>query len=153
MAKNDDLNQRVTEAIQAQIMGLIPEDELRQRVDNEIEKFFSPTKSPYHGGPITPSPFAKLVEQELTKVSSKYLSDLFNSKEWTTSVSESGELIVGETLQKVMGVSPDAFRDTLARSMAKSYALQVVQVLQISLYSQGQTDLANDLTNYVRNIR
>lgn len=40
MSSNDDLNQRITTAIEAQLLALMPPEDIRKKVDATIDRFF-----------------------------------------------------------------------------------------------------------------
>lgn len=146
MAANDDLNKRVAERIQGELVAILPEDEIRRRVDNVIGTFFKPgVVTNYCGSKsYTPSQFEKLVVSQLEKKAEEVIKALFNSPEWKVQVSEDLTVTIGIALQKAMGISPDVLKDTTAAIVARNRALHLASILRnVISASVNNYDIAN----------
>lgn len=146
--KNDDINERISKNIQAQLLELLPEESIRQKVDYEIENFFKPKKNSYNNN-TTPSEFALLVQEALTKQVKELVNSIFNSPEWKVEISEELELKIGSSLQKVLGVAPDALRDVVTREIAFRNASNLVQILTGAIANSGNYEIANAIKTYM----
>lgn len=122
MAKNDDLNERITTAIEGQLIALLPPEEIRARVDTVIDQFFSRTKDRYSDRP-QPSKFEEIVSKVLSEHSDKAIREILASPDWTAKVDGGLQITVGKGLQKVLGFDPDVIGDAAATIVAKKRAM------------------------------
>lgn len=140
---NDDLNKRVTEKIQEAILFLMPEEEIRSKVDAEIEAFFNPTVDTY--GRKAPSSFSKLLDGLLQKQVSDMMSKLLTSPQWQLKFNEDGSPVIGEAVAKVLGVSPDYFTNALIRAQAVAMHNSMLLSIANTMRNTGQWGLAEQL--------
>lgn len=128
MSANDDLNQRVTDRIQAELLAIFPADELRSRVDKAIEQFFNRTYS-QHGGGYTASKFEQLVTEAMTAHTKEVLKELLSSNEWKAQVNKDLTIHVGTALQAAMKVDLNVIKDTASKLVAEQQALTLAGIL------------------------
>lgn len=147
---NDDLNKKLTELMQGQLMLLLPEDEIRTKVDTVIDEFFTRKPSNYHGGKSQPSAFEVMVVKHLEEKAKQVIESLFNSPAWKVSVNDKLEVLIGDSLQKVLGIKPEILSDYAAKAAATSRALLLASMLRDALYATN-TDMGNAFYNYVSN--
>lgn len=81
---NDTINDKITKNIHAQLMDLLPEDEIRAKVDYEIEEFFKTKKTSY--GSTEPSQFSVLVQSLLKDKITTLIRNVFDSDYWKIEV-------------------------------------------------------------------
>lgn len=154
MTANDDLNKRVAERIQGELVAILPEDEIRQRVDNIIDTFFKPgvVTSYSSSKSYTPSQFEKLVITQLEKKAEEVIKALFDSPEWKVQVSDNLTVTIGIALQKAMNISPDVLKDTTAAIVARNRALHLASILgNVIAASVNNYDIANQYYSAVNN--
>lgn len=154
MTANDDLNKRVAERIQGELVAILPEEEIRQRVDNVIDNFFSPgVVTSYNSGKsYTPSQFEKLVVTELEKKANEVIKAIFNSPEWKVQISDDLTVTIGIALQKAMNISPDVLKDVTAAIVAKDRALYLASILgNVISASYNNVDISNQYYSAVNN--
>lgn len=133
---NDDLNKKVTARIQDQLLMILPEDEIRRRVDDVISDFFSPKKD-YQGNRKLPSSFAEIVDKQLQDRIKKVTVAIFESPEWQVTVNDKMEVQIGAAIQAILNISPTALADTVANQIAKTRAQHLTLTLVNSLQQSG----------------
>lgn len=148
---NDDLNKRVTERIQEQLVAILPEEDIRKRVDMVIDSYFSRSQG-------KESEFDKMVKKHLDERVSKLLSSIFYSPEWQVSVDENLRVHIGAALQTVLKLDPDALKDTTARIIALQQARDFMFAITCGLRGSptiAGTEISNLLIkateDYIRN--
>lgn len=133
--KNDDLNQRVTERIQDQLLLIMPEEDIRRRVDSVIEDFFTSSRDSYDRR--QPSVFARMVHEHIKNKVDELLKVIFDSPEWKISVDEQLQVKIGTALQKVLGVTPNVLADTVAAEVARTRAMSLAYLITNNLRQSG----------------
>lgn len=146
--KNDSINDTITKNIQTQLVNLLPEEDIRAKVDFEIERFFKNEKTSY--GQISPSPFAKLVNEAIQEKVKRFVVELFNSPEWKVTVDEQLQVTIGSALETVLRIHPDVLKNTVAESIAKSNAIALMNLLRNQL-SNVDYNLGNAVGNAINN--
>lgn len=133
--KNDDLNERVTARIQDQLMLIMPEEDIRRRVDMVVDNFFAITKDRYDNR--VPSKFSLVVEGILKDKIRDLVIKIFDDPSWKVSVDENMQLKMGAALQVILGITPDALRETVAQQVAKARAMQLAMLITNNLRHSG----------------
>lgn len=136
---NDTINDKITKNIHAQLMDLLPEDEIRAKVDYEIEEFFKTKKTSY--GSTEPSQFSVLVQSLLKDKITTLIRNVFDSDYWKIEVNEALEVTIGTSLQNVLGIEPNALRNAVTKDIALSKARDLLMLLKMSVNSYGDPSL------------
>ena len=128
---NDDLNQRVAERIQAELVMLLPEEEIRTRVDAIIDSFFATGKvtETYSSKSYKESPFEALVKQHLTSKANEIIKTIFNSEAWKVKIEDDLTISIGIALQKALNIDPDILKDVTAAAVARNRATHLAGIL------------------------
>lgn len=133
--KNDDLNQRVTERIQDQLIMVMPEEDIRQRVDAVVDSFFSATEDRY--GKRAPSVFSEIVSEHIREKVKKIADSIFDSPDWKVDLDDKMQLKMGKALQTILGIAPNALADTVATEVAKARAGHLAMLITNNLRHSG----------------
>lgn len=145
--KNDDLNERVNQAIRAQLLALMPEDELRTRVDSVMVDFFREKKN---GNIGYSSPFADIVNNEMRKRVQPAIEELFRSEKWKLVIDEKGDIVLGEALAKIVGWDPTIIPEWAAKQAHLNMAKSIVMLLVEFAHRNNNYDYANALQNFMQ---
>jgi hypothetical protein len=86
MAKNDDLNERITTAIEGQLLALLPPEDIRARVDMVIGNFFERQRHEYRTNEWVPSKFETIVSSLIAEHSQKIVREILSSPDWKVKV-------------------------------------------------------------------
>lgn len=151
---NDDLNKKVTERIQDQLLMILPEEEIRRRVDEVIDNFFAEKRSSDSWGntrQVSPSDFANIVNAHLKNKVDSMVAQMFQSDAWKVTLNERMEVRIGEALQAVLKVTPQALELAVADQIALRRANDLMMVLTNAMRNHMGTagfNLAQDIMNY-----
>lgn len=148
---NDDLNQRITEVIKGQLIALLPEEDIRAKVDNVIDTYFAPRKNTYHPHNNMPSEFELVVVKILEERAKTIINSILESPGWKVSVNEKLEAVIGDSLQKLLGIKPDALSEITAKAAATNRAMNLAAIIRDSMYATGYNELGNHFHNYMAN--
>lgn len=140
--KNDDLNERIADAIRAQLINLMSEDELRTRVDTEMEAFFKPRH--YGRGEYThPSCFAEMVNLQIKERTKPILEELFRSDKWKMSLNEQGDVVLGTFFTEVLKFDSTMMTDIAAQHVYRNLARSILLIIQDGMNNSGNWEIAN----------
>lgn len=93
----------VRDRIKAEFVSLIPEDAWKKLVDAEVKKFFETTAdNGYSQNRTFPSPFGKIVWEELDKETRVRVKALLESSEWAEEWDGQGGRRASETVKKLI---------------------------------------------------
>lgn len=139
--QNDDLNRRVTERIQEQLVAILPEEDIREHVDMVIDTFFSRSAG-------KESAFDTMVRRHLEERTGNLLKTIFSTPDWGYTVDENLKVHIGAALQAVLKIDPDALKDVTAKIIAMRSMRDFMYILTGSLqnnYNFTGPDLATML--------
>lgn len=93
----------VRDRIKAEFVALIPEDAWNKLVNVEVKKFFeTTTSSGYYENRTLPSPFGKIVWEELEKETRVRVKALLESSEWAGEWDGQGGRKASEAVKKLI---------------------------------------------------
>lgn len=145
--KNDDLNQKVTERIQDQLMMILPEDEIRKRVDTVIDSFFAPVPKDQWGNNGRASAFAQIVQKHLDEKINNLLGAMFQSEQWKVSLDKEMNLQIGSAVKTILGIDENGLTTTVAKIVAARKASDLLSLVGMHIMSRNLGPLGMELQN------
>ena len=145
MSANDDLNQKVTERIQDQLLMILPEEEIRKRVDQVIDNFFSPSKDQYNR--VEPSAFTRMVNKHLEAKANELIANLFQSEQWKTTLNSEMQLTMGSAVQTILGIDPNGLSTIVAKIIAAKKASDLLMLAGMHILNKNFGQMGMELHN------
>jgi hypothetical protein len=142
---NDDLNQKVTERIQDQLLMILPEEEIRKRVDHVIDNFFSSNKD--RDDRVEPSAFSRIIAKQLDEKINELVGNLFRSKQWAVALDSEMNLVLGSAIKTILGIDENALSTTVAKIVAARKASDMLALVGMHIMNKNLGQLGIDLQN------